>query len=55
MDELKTEENSASLMHAAFEAIERAIWRDKEIGEIKGPNRLMADALIRHIWSQLEE
>jgi len=45
---------TAKKMRLAFEAIENAVWSGKDDGSIKGPDRLMATALINHVWTQLE-
>ena len=52
---IREEHLPVALMDIAFEAIEHAVWHAKDCGEIEGPNRLMATALINHVWKQLEE
>ena len=42
-------------MYLAFQAIEFAVWSGKDDGSLEGPDRIMATALIGHVWKQLEE
>lgn len=52
---IDTEAEQIIAMRQAFAAIEKAVWFRKDHDLEKGPDRLMATALINKVWEQLEE